>query len=419
MRRRLLSTRRWTGQEGDLTEAIGRVEDIKPGDLLVVDPAMGGLTAGTWDPSARLSARLSASGEEAPPEPVADLGDQAQLAYGLRATFRLDPRLLEGLELPSAPSPRDEQDAPIDRRETVDRWLTELLDLPSGALPPWMIQVVERLRTNGHFDIEPVAVDAEDGYYVLVERAVDPAILQEFEDKPSLTGASTTLQDHLGGVGAKAKEYGDRLGLPSEVVGDVRLAGELHDLGKIDSRFQAQMLGHDPVLIAGSDQPLAKSVRGARTRRNMWPPVRHEISSVALAQRCPAVLSLAHDVDLVLHLIGTHHGYGRPLLPIRKDDCPQQLTAVGRLSEGGFRLGGVPDDGPDGAEEAPGDVSMSVSSDLADTPLALEMADRFWHLQERYGRHGLAWLEAIFRLADQQRSTEEAGAGDGSHDDRF
>ena len=410
---RLLSVRRWTGQEDGLTEALGRIEDIEPGDLLIADPAMGGLTAGTWDPSARPSARLSASDEDAPPEPVEDLGDHAQLAHGRRATLRLDPRLLEGLELRRAPSPRDEQDTPIARRVAISQWLAELRDLPTDALPPWMMRVVEQFRDSDRFDIELVAGDAEDGYYVLVDPAFDPAILDEFDDRPSLTGTGTELRDHLGGVGAKAEEYGGRVGLPAEVVGDLRLAGELHDLGKIDSRFQAQMFGHDPVLIAGSDEPLAKSVRGARTRWNKWPPVRHEISSVALAQSCPEVLFLANDTDLVLHLIGTHHGHGRPLLPIRKDDCPQQLTAVGQLREGGFRLGAGADGSPAAAGGASGGVRMSVSSDLAETPLALEMADRFWRLQERYGRHGLAWLEAIFRLADQQRSAEETGAGAG------
>ncbi|MYK75054.1 MAG: hypothetical protein F4017_10785 [Acidimicrobiaceae bacterium] len=108
----------------------------------------------------------------------------------------------------------------------------------------------------------------------------------------------------------------------------------------------------------------------------------------------------------MLHLMGSHHGYGRPLPPIRFDDAPQDLTAEGRVSEDGFRLGPGGADGPDAS--ADGAVRMSVSSNLAETPLALDMADRFWRLQERYGHHGLAWLEALFRLADQQRSAEEA-----------
>ena len=404
----LLSVRRWTGQEEGLTEAVERVEDIRPGDLLIADPAMGGLSAGTWDPSARPSTPQGVTEKNTEHGSVEDLGDRAQFAYSARATLRLDPRLLEEFELPKAPSPQDEQNASMSSREALNQWLSKLEGLPQGTLPDWTIQVIECLRDDGGFDIETVHPDTGSGYYVLVERSFDPALLDEFDDKPSLTGARTTLRDHLGGVGAKAEDFARRLGLSEEVAGDLRLAGELHDLGKIDSRFQAQMLGHDPVLIAGSDEPLAKSVRGARTHPRRWPPVRHEISSVALAQSSPAVLALARDRDLVLHLIGTHHGHGRPLPPIRKDVCPQQLTALGRLRGDGFRLDVATHDEPDTAEGASGRVHMTVSSDLAETPLALEMADRFWRLQERYGHHGLAWLEAIFRLADQQRSAEEA-----------
>ena len=407
---RLREVRRWTGDEGDPTEAIERVEDVMAGDLLLVAPSMGGLSAGTWDPSAGSSVR-PVVGDDDGAEPVEDLGDQAQLAYGLRTTLRLDPRLLEAMRLPQdlkGPSPQDELDASMQKHETVAQWLSGLSELPSGTLPDWMSRAVERLQSAGRLHIETVEPDTGSAYYVLAEHAVDPASLDDFDDRASLTQVGTTLRDHLVGVGVKAEEYGRRLGLSDAVAEDLRLAGELHDLGKVDSRFQAQMFGHDVVRIAGSDEPLAKSLRGARTRPRAWPPVRHEIGSVALAQSSQAVLALAHDRDLVLHLIGTHHGYGRPLPPIREDSQPELLDVVGRVNKEGFRLGGVASHGSDVAEAASGEVRMRVQSDLAETPLALEMADRFWRLQGRYGHHGLAWLEAIFRLADQQRSAEEA-----------
>ena len=412
--RRLSSLRRWTGSEQEPTEAIGRVDDINPGDLLIVDPALGGLRSATWNPSTPPNPRLDATQHDDPSEPVEDLGDQAQLAYEARVTLRLDPRLLHAYRLPQdlqAPSPQDEQDATETSHQRVKQWLTDLQDHAPGMLAEWMTSVIKRLHDNG-FDVETVMASlTQHGYYVLVERTVDPGILDDFDDKASLTGRATTLRDHLGGVGAKAKDYGDRLGLRAEVVEDLRLAGELHDLGKVDTRFQAQMHGHDPVLIATAEEPLAKSVPGARPRRNKWPPVRHETSSVALAQSTPAVLKLAHDPDLVLHLVGTHHGYGRPLPPINKDHDPQQLLAVGHMHRDRFRLGAQDGDRSDASAGSCPQTRLSVSSDLAEAPLALEMADRFWRLQERYGHHGLAWLEAILRLADQQQSAEEKHNG--------
>ena len=431
---------RWTRRAAEPTEKLESVDDISPGDLIVADPMLGGLRHGTWDPGCR----PTSTGETSDPEasvPVEDLGDQAQLAQTLqadrldrstRATLRLDPRLHEGLlrqlrarvavggsgdsDPPALrmPSPEDERNASMTTRMIVDVWLSELQGLPSGELPDWMTRVVDHFRSDRRFDIEVIDAASVADYYVLVGRAVDPAILDESDDAPSLTRTATPLRSHLEGVGVKAAKYGRRLGLSDELVDDLRLAGELHDLGKVDSRFQAQLHGHDPVRIAESaatGEWLAKSLPGAQPRRWGWPPVRHEFSSVALVRSHPDVLASAHDPDLVLHLVGTHHGFGRPLPQIKEDDDPQPLVAVGQFGDGGFRLCLAEDDAPDVPGGSCDHMLMSASTDLAGTSLALDMADRFWRLQERYGHHGLAWLEAILRLADQQRSAEEERRG--------
>ena len=205
------------------------------------------------------------------------------------------------------------------------------------------------------------------------------------DEAGSFTATGVTLSRHLEGVGERAGRIAERLGLSSAIAEDLRLAGRLHDLGKVDSRFQWQLVGGDPVeLEMRRGEPLAKSLRSARRIRGYPEGMRHEVASVAMIESNGDVLGPAHDRDLVLHLVGTHHGFGRPLPPIIEDPEPRMLsyTLDGHL--------------------------LNAASNLADTPLALDMADRFWRLVERYGYHGLAWLEAVLRLADHQQSAEEA-----------
>ena len=132
------------------------------------------------------------------------------------------------------------------------------------------------------------------------------------------------------------------------------------------------------------EEPLAKSLPEAKRIPTNTRIPRHEIMSVAMLASSPDALAGAHDRDLILHLIGTHHGWGRPLLPVEADEDPQELEYQfeGRI--------------------------LSSPTDLSEGSLALDMADRFWRLIERYGYHGLAWLEAILRLADHRQSEVEA-----------
>ena len=366
---------RWGGFEKGAEVGV-RIGDIRPGNVLIVDPERGGLTAGTWDPSSK--------------EPVADFGDAAQIAYGRRATLRLDPNLPH---LVSPPNPADEAEADESPFSRVAAWLESRAFGPN-ELPRWMRKAIEKLGSN--FDVNTVGVGNENSvrsYYILTSRnpktkkpVVDAGTLDDSDEAGSFTATGVSLSRHLEGVGERAGHIAERLGLPREIVGDLRLAGRLHDLGKVDSRFQFQLVGGDPVEMAmRHGEPLAKSLPGARRVAGYPEGMRHEIASVAMIESNADVLRVAQDEDLVLHLVGTHHGWGRPLPPIIEDSEPEALSYTwdGHL--------------------------LTASSDLAGGSLALDMADRFWRLVERYGYHGLAWLEAVLRLADHRQSAEESG----------
>ena len=350
---------RWQGHDEGPVSVSTR--DIRPGDVLIVAPALGGLSGGTWDPGST--------------DPVDDLGDEAQHAYGQRFTLRLDERLLSD-EWPTPPHPRDEDTAVEPLSGLIDDWLVEVESLPD--LADWQREAIRELKVGRE------TRNLDDRYYVLTSGRIDSSALDGSDQTSSFTGTGVTLREHLSGVGDRAADYARRLGMSDAIQSDLQLAAQLHDLGKVDSRFQEQMVGNDEVHQAMQDEPLAKSLPGARPSPGKWPPVRHEIMSVAMAQSNPEVLAGAHDPDLVLHLVGTHHGQARPLPPIKEDPDPQDLV---------FDHEGL---------------SVEANTDLVDSSLALEMADRFWRLVERYGYYGLAWLEAILRLADHQQSAEEA-----------
>ncbi len=362
---------RWEGYDKPRNRIS--VNEIRPGDILIVDPHRGGLRAGTWDPSSE--------------EPVMDLGDAAQSAYGRKATLRLDPRL-PGMDYP--PLPSEEAEADLPRHERINEWLQAWTSQTTTQLD-WAIKIGKRLGKN--FEVTSVGLDREglDGYFILTQRhhtskkpILEAATMDGSDKAGSLIGTGVTLRAHLEGVAARAKRIAEHLGLPSKFGEDLRIAGLLHDIGKVDRRFQAQLLRGDPVALEMQREPLAKSLPGLPGGRQYPVGMRHEVASLAMVESNPDVLNGAHDRDLVLHLISTHHGWGRPLPPIIEDPDLQTLTYTYN------------------------ERTMERNSDFVESTLALDMSDRFWRLVERYGYHGMVWLEAIFRLADHQQSAKEA-----------
>jgi CRISPR-associated endonuclease/helicase Cas3 len=120
---------------------------------------------------------------------------------------------------------------------------------------------------------------------------------------------------------------------------DIALAAYLHDAGKADSRFQAMLYGGDWFAI-DDGRVLAKSAQrigSAWDKAGLPPRWRHEALSVRIARE-HALFCDANDPELVLWLVGVHHGYGRPFFPHADEPPPEKLPDV----LGGLKSGAEP-----------------------------------------------------------------------------
>ena len=93
----------------------------------------------------------------------------------------------------------------------------------------------------------------------------------------------------------------------------------------------------------------------------------------------------AHSPELVLWLIGTHHGHGRPFFPAK--DWPGQSAEM--------------------IEADLGDGMVAAACTRSMAALTAQWIDMFSRLEAEYGAWGLARLEAILRLADHRQSEAE------------
>lgn len=373
---------------GDESEVV-RPRDVRPGDTLVVPSAYGGVRFDNWAPDAPA---VADGGERVP-----DLGDRAQWVQRGRPVLRLHAATLpsqlvapDGVPLPRVPGP-DEVDANPSR--AVRDWLAAL---GARELPEPYGEVVRALRTRQR------RVALPDRTFVLVgqRRArrsdVSTVDVSTESDDGSFVQREVTLGQHLAHVRETARRFGEHVGLSGEVLDDLVLAAGRHDLGKANPRFQAMLAGGDEVRSAIHAEPLAKSgmtlhdqaARDRARRRAGYPAgYRHELLSLALLEQCEDALAGAHDRDLVLHLVASHHGWARPFAPVVEDRDP---VAV-KVQVDGLVLEG--------------------STDHGAARLDSGVPDRFWYLVRRFGWWGLAWLEALLRLADHRASEhEEQGA---------
>jgi CRISPR-associated helicase Cas3, subtype Dpsyc len=353
---------------------------LRPGDTIVAPARYGGVDAFGWNP-----------GCDAPASDVAQKA--AEPFAGKRFSVRIAPGLLEERVSDEALAAALAE-LRAERGETVRRALFDL-DLPAeirqalnwlGAARKRRIIVDltlygenEKGEPRGVVLVAPFGVEIPEAEQVIDHGEDGRPNSTEDDTAGSIFDFPLSLVEHSRDVERKAEAFARCAGLPASHVADLKLAGFLHDQGKRDPRFQAWLhfgdpLGFDP---GGEKDVLAKSGRtlppAARERSGLPDHWRHEALSVRLA--CTDVrLAQANDPDLVLWLVGTHHGYGRPLYP--HHDPIEKPPVVGPQS-------------------------------LAFDWNGLDWPSLFARLKARYGVWELARMEAILRLADH-RASEEA-----------
>lgn len=386
---------RWKGDESEIVYAQSGSElSLKPGDTIVVPVSYGGIRCGCFDSTST--------------EPVKDCAEQAELFARARPVLRLHPVVVDklGFLLPL--------DDP-DEARTVLGLLASSTDWPA-----WKRLWAEKLaRGRGS-----LVVPGEPAWTVIEAKRVPLATLREvlqpeesFEDGVEVTtdgddsfcvGRAISLAEHCSDVEMFAREFAARCGLGEWLTEHIALAAWLHDIGKADRRFQVMLRGGSEIEYFKDETPWAKSAMapGARAARKLarersgYPSggYFHAIQSVAMLDGKEAVLAerlncnamKEPDLDLVLHLIASHHGECRPFAPVVIDNAPIKITLAGHSST------------------VFGDIDfLELPSNPMLHRLDSPLADRFWALVAKYGWQELCWLEAILRLADHRASEEE------------
>lgn len=392
---------RWRGTDSTV---VGPSE-IHPGDTLVVPASYGGLamveydnlTAGSWDPDGL--------------EPVADVATEAQLSVRRRAVVRLLPGLWGKLApLVVTPGQVDEAED-LEDRAAVLACLEDLAtELPPGLLKDGVQHLLKvgTGRRSRRLEVRRIGPDGDE-YFVVTSALRWPGAALEGdpigsdEDDGSFIAAAVALDRHLDDVGRWAGDLARQCGLPQPLVNDLALAARLHDLGKADPRFQVVLRQGSDAAYQADPTPLAKSagfaLTPARRRRarelSGYPEgARHELMSLALIEGAGALVAEAGDWDLVRHLVASHHGWCRPFAPVSLDQHPVVVS---------HQLDGS---------------ALVTGSDHDLARLDAGVPERFWTLVRRYGWYGLAWLEAVLRLADHRASEEEQDSELGTDDEQ-
>ncbi|MEM5787055.1 MAG: CRISPR-associated endonuclease Cas3'', partial [Syntrophobacteraceae bacterium] len=379
---------RWCGREDALI--LSEAQNLKPGDVVVIPLVLGG-----WNSMGDL---LQEEGL-----PVADWGDRAYVSARAKSLLRLHPAVVS-----QWPDFRSKQallelagQAKMLFEEDPDEFLTRLRELLKNIIMDetahgpmkWMKLVAESITGESGMIRKIMLHPSGEGVILRGTQQLHQQEGDSFSDEDDSSASGTTtigLSSHLHGVSDFSAEFGALCDLPSPLIEAISCAGLLHDTGKADARFQSLLRKSSPwlrgELLAKSDAMPQGWAAYRRACKIANYPVggRHEMLSARLAENAIELLPGNVDLqELVLHLVASHHGHCRPFAPVVRDSDPIEVV----LEFENLRL--------------------AHSSRTGMERIDSGAAERFWSLTRRYGWWGLAYLEAILRLADHRRSEWE------------
>lgn len=395
---------RWAGED-DKSSWIGAAK-IRPGNTIIVPASIGGVDQFGWNPNAK---------------PATDVADEAAASFaGRRFVVRVAPGLLQNpddeIQLSQALASADTHHWEALRDAVKGVGLPDALaknldklDLAEGKKRRNKVEVYTELYgiedgcPRGVVFVAPFGIDVSKS-----EEAEECGCSNATEDDiaGSLPGFTLSLERHSKDIEEMIERFAkaNLAGLPEDRISDLKLAAHLHDAGKADPRFQAWLAYGDPLgpdpdspneILAKSARPIPRNAKASIGLPVKW---RHEAFSVRLAP-CASRFPEAKDQELVLWLIGTHHGHGRPFFPhadpedaVPRSGLPNVLGIPPTLFAG------------------PGPQSLAYDWNGWDWPGLYE------RLKARYGVWELARMEAILRLADHHASEQAAhlqGADEG------
>ncbi|GBC87545.1 hypothetical protein HRbin12_01556 [bacterium HR12] len=368
----------WRGR--DRSKLVREASEIAPGDVVVVPASYGIEGLGQ-------AVRAQAVGEE-----QLDLWEAARHAAGQPPAVRLTRATLQPwIDCPPVKDLLAAIDPALDRaaiQEAVEALLAyRREDEDAAPAPPdWWLKLVRQAGAGR-------LLEHPSGGVILVARsprrpAAEPDLFADDDDLASAADREVTLEEHSRLARRAAERIAERC-LPEKLRRAVALAAFWHDAGKLDPRFQLILRQGDELALAAASEPIAKSAnvptsparrRAIREASGLPEDFRHEMLSMELARR----FAVPNDdclADLVLHLVASHHGHGRPFAPVCHDPSPPDVRGA---------LGGI-------------DCCLNAVDRFSSPPahrLDSGVAERFWRLTRRYGWWGLAYLEALVRLAD-------------------